>query len=396
MARSSKLRVMLSSRCETKFPQTGGKKLSDIRLELKREIEQLEIAGRKAFEVWINEAAPPKGGTWDSWDVCIQAVKDCDILLVITNGEAGWARNKGDMGICHAEMMTGLSLAPAKVRLIELPKVPATTDEAESRNQSFQAEVSKQSLFRGGTVNDEATLKSRVFDALHDAVIALTHAGVADAARGRYHSGAALDWSRLDFRARRLQMVAVVREVLQARPASKETKGRIFVRLNGLEVLVEVHAIPAALTVGPAREMVGQPFLRDHELSGSLAEEMGGPLHVIACHRTATETQAAKLLGFPDATIVSAPFGVFVADPVQKVQFAFIANCRDESNTRHGVQRFFEWLRQTNEEANVADRAKARAHIVRAVAQVQNAPARGAVASESKRKPVPATSRRRK
>jgi hypothetical protein len=49
----------------------------------------MEIAGRRAFEVWINEESDPQGGTWDSWDVCIQAVKDCDILLVISNGNAG-------------------------------------------------------------------------------------------------------------------------------------------------------------------------------------------------------------------------------------------------------------------------------------------------------------------
>ena len=274
--------------------------------------------------------------------------------------------------------------------------MPATADDAGHRNLRFQKEVSRQSLYRGGGVNDEAALKARVFEALHDAVVALAQAGVADAARGKYHSGAALDWSRLDFRARRNRMVAVVRESLRARPSSKEADGRIFVTLNGLEVLVEVHAIPAALTVGPAREMVGQPFLRDHELSGSLKKEVGGPLHVIACHRTATETQAAKLLGFPDATIVSAPFGVFVADPVQKVQFAFITNCRDEANTRHGVQRFFEWLRQTKEEANVAHRAKARAHIVRAVAEVQSESAGGVVAPGGKRKPGATTPRRRK
>lgn len=387
---------MLSSRCETKFPQAAGRKLSEIRVELKTDIEHLEIARRKAFEVWINEETPPKGGTWDSWDVCLQAVKDCDILLVISNGEAGWAGNEGEVGICHAEMMTGLSLAPAKVRLIALPNVPVTADQAGRRNQRFQEEVSKQSLFRGGAVNDEATLKSRVFEALYDAVVTLAQAGVAEAAMGKYHSGAALDWSRLDFRARRDQMVAVVRQSLRARPASQEAAGRIFVTLDSLEVLVEVHAIPAALTVGPAREMVGRPFLRDHELSDGLKGQVGGPLHVIACHKTATETQATQLLGFPDATIVSAPFGVFVADPVQKVQFAFITNCRDEANTRHGVQRFFEWLRQTNEEANVAARARSRAHIVRAVAEVQEPKNGSAVASGSKRMPRAKTPRSKK
>lgn len=371
MARSTKLRVMISSRCETSFPKNGGRKLSAIRMDLKESIEKMEIAGRRVFEVWINETTPPQGGTWDSWEVCIQAAKDCDILLVVSNGDAGWAANGGEVGICHVELMTGLSHAPAKVRLIALPSVSITDDEAGLRNRRFQEEVARQSLFRGGTVSDEATLTLRVHEALHDAVVALAQAGVADSAKGRYHSGAALDWSRLDFQARRDQMVMVVRDALLARVGSRETNGYVVLRLANMSVLVDVHAVPAALTVGPAREMLGQPFLRDYTLANMLGQDVGGPMHIIACQKTATESQAVKLLGFPDATIVAAPFGIFVADPVQKVQFAFITNCRDEASTRHGVQRFFEWLGQTNEDANVAVRAGARAHIVRAVAEVQ-------------------------
>ena len=112
------------------------------------------------------------------------------------------------------------------------------------------------------------------------------------------------------------------------------------------------------------RKWVGQPFLHDHELSPFLKGNRGGPVHVIACHKTATEAQTTKLLGFPDATVVSAPFGIFVADSIQKVQFAFIVNCRDDANTRHGAQRFFEWLAQTGEETLVSERAKPRANRV--------------------------------
>lgn len=109
---------------------------------------------------------------------------------------------------------------------------------------------------------------------------------------GKFHSGQALDWSRLDFPARQAEMRKVLRD--------------------------------AMLT---------------------------------------------KLLGFPDATVVTPPFGVFVADNVQKIQFVFITNCRDEANTRHGLQRFFDWLTQTGEDVLLAQRAKARARIVRAVAK---------------------------
>ncbi len=370
MAVSSKLRVMISSRCNDPFPAAQKKtKLSDVRKELKQEIEAIELLGKKPFEVWINEETPPQGGTWDSWDVCLQAVKDCDVLIVLSNGNAGWADGAGDIGICHAELMTGLSVAPAKVRLVGLGNVEVKKTAEGQRNQRFQEYVAQQSLFRGGMVETVAELKARVQEALHDAVVSLTQSGVREASKGKFHSGAALDWSRLDFTSRQAVMSRVIRESILARSDSVEDDGRVFATIDKKETLFESHAIPAAMTIGAAKEMVGQPFLRDHLLADALTGKRGGPVHVIACHKNATESQALKLLGFPDATVVTAPFGVFVADPVQKVQFAFITNCRDEANTRHGLQRFFEWMSQTGEESLLADRAMARARIVRAIAK---------------------------
>lgn len=370
MAKSSKLRVMISSRCDDKFPIGAKTTLSDIRKDLKKEIEEkIKIAGKSVFEVWINEATDPQGGKWDSWDVCIQAVRDCDILIVMSNGDAGWVKDAGGIGICHAELMIGQSIAPAKVRVIQLGDFKVRKDPAGSPNKRFQDEISKQNLFRGGTVKSVDDLKQRVREAIYDGVIQLAQAGAAEASRGKFHSGAALDWSRLDFSKRQAEMLRVLREALLARKGSMQDNGKLILRIAGLEILTESHAVPAALSVGPAKELVGQPFLRDHLLEPHLKSTRGGPLHIIACHKTATESQATKLLGFPDATLVTAPFGVFVADPIQKVQFAFITNCRDEANTRHGLQRFMEWLSQTGEDRLVAERAKARARIVRAIAR---------------------------
>jgi hypothetical protein len=370
MAKSSKLRVMISSRCDDKFPGgSGGQPLSEIRRELKSEIEDVEVFGKSVFEAWINEETPPQGGTWDSWDVCLQAVKDCDILIVLSNGNAGWAKSGGDIGICHAELMTGLADAPGKVRLIALGNVAVTKTAEGLRNQRFQDYVADQSLFRGGTVATLDALKARVRQAIHDALVDLAQAGVVESGKGRFHSGQALDWSRLDFRGRRDEMRRVLRDAIRRRAGSTDEGEHLIAKLGGSDVLIVVDAIPAALSVAPAKEMVGQPFLRDHERSGALKDKRGGPVHIIACHKSATEAQATRLLGFADATVVSPPFGIFVADNIQKVQFAFIVNCRDEANTRHGVQRLFEWLAQTGEEALVANRAKARARIVRAIAK---------------------------
>ena len=75
------------------------------------------------------------------------------------------------------------------------------------------------------------------------------------------------------------------------------------------------------------------------------------------------------LLGFPDATIVSGSFGVYVADNIQKIQLCLISNCRDAASTKHGLQKLFEWLERTGENELLAKRALSRAKILKAIAE---------------------------
>ncbi|EJN31877.1 hypothetical protein PMI35_01158 [Pseudomonas sp. GM78] len=368
MAQSKKIKVMLSSRCNDHFPAESDQTLSDLREQIKREIEASQLFGKPVFEVWINEDAPPADGTQDSWDTCLQAVRDCDVMLVLSNGNAGWAKGVGDVGICHAEYMEGLATTRGKVRLIAMPNVVLGQEHeaASARNKRFQDFVSLQTPFRGGTVSTVEQLRSRVHEALLDAVVVLTQRGVTAAASTRFDMGQALDWTRLDFSQRKRAMEAVlIRALAGTETPASETVA--VVPIGGLDVAVLVHAIPAAFTVPAARELVGKPFLRDHQHAQTLNEAVG-PLHLIACHRGATEAQATALLGFADATVVSGPFGIFVADDVQKVQFAFLANSRDETQTRHALQRFKEWLDQTGEAEILARRAASRAKIVRVIA----------------------------
>jgi Domain of unknown function (DUF4062) len=160
MAKSSKLRVMISSRCNDVFPaRPKGRALSDIRKDLKAELEALEVFGKPILEVWINEDTPPQGGTWDSWDVCMKAIKDCDVLIALSNGNAGWAQSDGDIGICHAELMTGLSRSPGKVRLISLGNVALVKTAEGERNRRFQDYVKP--LSRGHSLNGNRAAAAR-------------------------------------------------------------------------------------------------------------------------------------------------------------------------------------------------------------------------------------------
>ena len=140
----------------------------------------------------------------DSWDVCLQAVKDCDILVALSNGNAGWAKDGGEIGICHAELLTGLSQATGKVRLIALRDIAVTETAEGERNQRFQNYVKTQQLVlrwhsvdRGCTRRPGSRKRSMMLF-----LSILAQAGVRESGKGRFHSGQALpDWSRLDFRA---------------------------------------------------------------------------------------------------------------------------------------------------------------------------------------------------
>ncbi|MES2838869.1 MAG: DUF4062 domain-containing protein [Pseudomonadota bacterium] len=372
MATSQKIRVMLSSKCKVGFSRAEKQTLTDIRRELKRDIENQRLLGFKPFEVWINEDAEALDHTDDSWDACLKQVQECDILIVLYNGDAGWAKSSNDIGICQAEYAEGIKHWRGKVRLLALPMCEPTGDPAQdARNASFAEFSNKISAFRGGEISTVEELNKAVRKTLFDAVLTQTRRGADGSKADRFDLGAALEWSRLDYAARRLAMENEVRSSLVGRRGSQTKRNALTIEVEGVSLLVKVHAVPAAMSVAPAREAIGRPHLNDHKLVDELGSS-GGPLHIIACHRTVTETQATNLLGFPDATVVSGRFGVYLVDDVQKVQFVFLANCRDSVQTRLATQRFFEWLDQAAEGERMATRAKARARIVSAIAKEQS------------------------
>ena len=141
------------------------------------------------------------------------------------------------------------------MRLIALGYIAVTESAEGERKQRFHKYVMTQSLFRGGTASTEAALKARIKEALHDALLALAQAGVRESGKGRFHSGQALDWSRLDFRARRAEMRRVLREAMRQRAGSKDDDGHLILKLAGTEILLVPDAIPAAISVGAAKEM---------------------------------------------------------------------------------------------------------------------------------------------
>ena len=362
-----KLKIMISSRCNDRFPAEGGrgsKTLSEIRKQLKAEIEAEKIFGKEAFEVWINEDEPAEPATQGSWELCISKVREADLVLVLYNGDAGWSVSPGHNGICHAEMMTAYSESPGKLALISLMDKKAIR--AGLEHQRFQDEVERLNLFRGSTISSPEDVIKEAKKAVRELLLNIAHLGARETKQSKYNIGPALEWSRMDFAARQAAMRDVLVTSLSARGLAKGDG--VVLAISGHKVLFVPAAIPGAVTVPAAREMVGQPFLRDHTFAKLLKGNIAGPVHIIACQKSVTESQAMALLGFPDATIVKGSFGVYVADNVQKIQLCLIANCRDDASTRHGLQKLFDWLSQSGEDKLLAIRATSRARIVAVVA----------------------------
>lgn len=405
MPTSKLIKVMVSSRCETpiwrsdeKSDKNSGKrpvkkhgkkqhtnhaKLSDVRLEFKRLAEETKLFGREIFDIWISEEPEGPDALDSSWEVCMERVRESHFLIVLYTGEAGWARPGGDIGICHAELQTAISEEPGKVFIInaskalvskkdmspaELQRIKEKSAEErrdeDSRNERFAEYYEQLSKFYEPASTYEEILE-KCEKVLSEAVVRFVHLGKRECRRSKYNTGGPLDWSRMDYATRKSAIEDTIIGHLVEKGGDQKPERSVSLEVDGDDVLFVCHGVPAGISVAAARELVGQPFLKDYEYVERVKEQkVGGPIHLIGVHKGVTESQARKQLGFPDAIIVEAPFGIYVADKVQKIQMIFLENCRDEISTRHNLQRFMEWIDQTGEKEFIRKRSVSRRKIV--------------------------------
>jgi hypothetical protein len=364
---SNRIRIMISSRCNDNIRKSNGRgsvKFTELRQRAKKAIEAAQLFGRPTFECWIHEDAPPLPGDGDAWSKCMEQVRQCHILVMLYNGNAGSGLEPKGVGICHAEMAAALESAPGKLRIVDVAAATVGRVSGDKeRNARFAKYFDEQGRGVGFAKDDDEALEL-ILKSVQDAVIHLSDRGATGVRTARYATGSPLNWSRLDYEHRKQ---AIERIMVESLGGAAGSQGAVR-SMQGTQVYFRCSAVPAAMSVAAARELVGRPFLRDHERLSSMAGKIAGPVHLIGCHKTVTENQAVSLLGFPDATIVTPEFGIYVADDVQKIQLVFLANCRDETTTRLAVEKFQAWLLQSGETGYLAQRAEGRKAIVSAIA----------------------------
>ena len=369
MAISSRIKIMISSRCNDRFPLAlaKSKALSDIRVRLKQEIEAIGIFDHPIYDVWINEKEA-EDGSQQAWDHCMDQARDCDIFIALFNGNAGWADSAGTIGICHAEFEAANSLAPGKVFIVSIFEPGAKGAPNAANDLAFQDDIKRLRRFDARAAKSEAQLFEVIRKTVADATVKMVQRGARDASLGKGYVGPALDWSRLSYARRVDEIRNATLHGLKGNAAVTVTDNLARREINGRAILFVANAVPDSMSVAAAREIVGQPHLADHTLHDALTKLHGDPIHLVTCHKGVTESQARTMLGFPDATVVTAPFGIYVVDPVQSIQLVLLAQCRDATRTKIGVQRFLEWLDESEQAAALIAHAAKRKAVVRALA----------------------------
>jgi hypothetical protein len=353
---------MISSRCSDTIQYNGkDQSLEVLRRDLKSKLEAIRLGGKQVFKVWIHEDESTASALLNNWEECMEKSREADVFIVLYNGRSGWlgASNpvKDGVGICEAELSAAFNNSPAKVRSIQFKTLVKA--EPGSPDESFQKYVRMRKI-PGAQVETGEKALERAEELAAAIVLSLAREGVGVNSSGSYYAGEALVWSRLNFHKRRAAMTGAVVALLRKREGGtveQPTKDVAVVRISDSQIGFVCDSIPASMSTASARELVGQPFLNDHLHTEKWDALVNGPVHVIACQKAVTESQAVRQLGFPDAVVVSAPFGIYVADDVQKIQMAFIANCRDKTTTRANVQAFLNWLSEHGEAKYLVQRA---------------------------------------
>lgn len=362
---------MISSRVETEVRDSeGNTPLSQIRSGLKDILESEELFSNRIYEVWISEEPRDSSALESAWTECMSQVDKSDIFISIYTGEGGWAKEKGDIGICHAELETAMNKEPSKVFIINAcDAVVSPIDKDDPTNSMMSNYITRVNRFYNSAENGNEILQIAK-EIVATATVNLARMGKREARKGKYNFGEALDWTRMSFIERKS---AIEEEIIsQFSDSGHSTNHGCVKYTHGRKKFIfSIHGVPSGMSVSSAREMVGQPFLKDHEIVSQFESRIHGPIHIIGVHKGATEQNAISILGHPDAVVVQGAYGVYIADKIQNIQMVFLAQCRDSASTRHNVQKFIDWLQESGEASSFFLRAERRRQLLDVIVKQQ-------------------------
>ena len=360
-----KLKVFISSRNndEVIIGNNPGESLTDIRIWLKDELEKTQLFENDLLEIRINESFGADTSK-DSYNQCLEEVKESDFLISLYNGVAGWAPAGIDFGICHAELSHALDISTQKTAIIDVRDFfdikPA--DEAEElRNQKFREYIETQNRFTNPLKVSGDQTNENFKNSLLESIRNVIHKHLADRIKiaNIYYnlSGnnrVSLDWKKLKYADRNRLITDRLKTLISNSP-------------NFSTFITQAYSVPDNMSVEDAKSYTGRPFLKDQDLIPPSETDLRGPIHFIGVYGNATEIQVKKLIGFPDISAIRDDFGLYVWEQNTHVQLVFLVGCKTPEAINSSYLLFNNWCESTGEIENIAKRAEARFHILRAI-----------------------------
>lgn len=365
-----KIKLMISSRCSDLI-KIGKDEITftDLRDYVLKELEKETFLGDPIFDVVISEKIiAPADDT--SWNKCLKEIVDSDIILVWFSGHEGYKDKGKSIGICFAEYIEALQSNPFKVYILDFRKLKLLfADKKEIKDtvkfeSEFALEVSKKDKWLQKTEITKCTSLVDLKVEVRDKCYAIIRAGITNFVLSgsqtlrqlNHQFGEGLQWSKLNYRFRQEAIKHYLQKSINKFLAEPDFKQ--------MQNACKLHALPDAMSVAEARELVGRPFLNDLV---HLAAKSIGPIHFIGVYKNATESQLRDVIGHQDVAIIQESFGFYVWDLVNHIQLVYITNCKDPEVTILRTQEFFTWLRMHSETNYVIDRATRRLEILKVI-----------------------------
>lgn len=356
------IKVFLSSRVNSSFSNLdSSKSLKDLRRFLQVELEKELFLNEQIFDVLINEGTFDSTLSKDAFENCMETLRSSHVIIILYNGEAGWpiADLDSSNGICHEEYLAALqefSDMTFGLNISQFFKLP-TKGTAYERNQSFAADMTNDfKHFETIEAKDFEELKSKCLVQIKRYLLKALEKSFETQKRvvaGSSSIPETLDWSKLSYPERIIEMKETLQNSLDRNPVFSES-------------ICNYYAVPDSMSVADARNQLGRPFLYEQkEIIGS--PKTSGVIHFIAVYGRVTSSQAKGLVGYPDLAVINTPFGFYLWEKNLHIQIFFLQSCVNSSVIRLRIGEIAIWLNSSREKLNIQKRAEKRFSILKAI-----------------------------
>lgn len=361
-----KIKIFLSSRVDTQINFGKKYKLENLRDFIQKEIEKERLLGKQSFEIVMHDENNFDGYFSNNWyQKCIDAMRACHLIVILYSGEAGYSqKNKATNGICHKEFLIAIEefgKLSFGINISQFCKPQVTDKLGERKNKAFSDNInysgrflhhlsaSSKKEFEEQVIDIiKSQMRLRLFDSIETQKIQ---------SKGSNLFKSTLDWSKLNYAERINELKQLLEDAIK-----DETK------LDS--IIKQYHAVPDNMSVADARNRIKRPFLEEHdEVKNNTLKR--GVLHFVAVYGSVSEIQAKNLVGYPDLTVIKAPFGLYLWDKIRHIQMFFFHKCINSEKIGTRITELNNWLSESQELANILNRAKARYLINKVILEQQ-------------------------